>query len=69
MHRHASTCVGVSRYFPLAATGAATTIRAAATIGRTLCVNPGSSYGEGTLQGVLVTLDGDRVKGHQFVSG
>jgi Icc-related predicted phosphoesterase len=43
--------------------------RAAATIGRTLCVNPGSSYGEGTLQGVLVTLDGDRVKSHQFVSG
>lgn len=43
--------------------------RAATTIGRTLCLNPGSAYGEGTLQGVLVTLDGDRVKGHQFVSG
>jgi Icc-related predicted phosphoesterase len=43
--------------------------RAAATIGRTVCVNPGSTYGEGVLQGVLVTLEGDRVRGHQFVSG
>jgi Icc-related predicted phosphoesterase len=43
--------------------------RAAATIGRTVCLNPGSAYGEGTLQGVLVTLEGDRVVGHQFVSG
>jgi uncharacterized protein len=43
--------------------------RAATTIGRSLCVNPGSAYGEGALQGVLVTLEGGRVKGHQFVSG
>jgi Icc-related predicted phosphoesterase len=43
--------------------------RAATTIGRTLCVNPGSAYGEGVLQGALVTLEGGRVKGHQFVSG
>lgn len=43
--------------------------KAAARIGRTLCLNPGSTYGEGVLQGVLVTLEGDTVKGHQFVSG
>jgi uncharacterized protein len=43
--------------------------RAAARIGRTLCLNPGSSYGEGVLDGVLVTLEGDRVVGQQFVSG
>lgn len=43
--------------------------RATARIGRTTVINPGSSYGEGVLQGVLVTLDGDRVVGQQFVSG
>jgi Icc-related predicted phosphoesterase len=43
--------------------------RAASRIGRTVCLNPGSSYGEGALDGVLVTLEGDRVVGHQFVSG
>jgi Icc-related predicted phosphoesterase len=43
--------------------------RAAARIGRTLCINPGSTYGEGVLQGVLVTLEDNQVVGHQFVSG
>lgn len=43
--------------------------RAAATVGRTLALNPGSSYGEGALQGVLVRLEGDKVRSHQFVSG
>ena len=43
--------------------------KAAARIGRTLVINPGSTYGEGTLQGVLVTLEKGQVKGHQFVSG
>ncbi len=43
--------------------------RGVARIGRTLALNPGSVYGEGTLQGVIVTLDGDKVVGHQFVSG
>ena len=43
--------------------------RAAARIGRTVCLNPGSSYGEGALDGVLVTLEGSRVLSHQFVSG
>lgn len=43
--------------------------RAATRIGRTLAVNPGSVYGEGTLQGAIVTLEDGRVVGHQFVSG
>lgn len=43
--------------------------RAVGRVGRTVCLNPGSIYGEGVLQGVLVTLEGDRVVGHQFVSG
>ncbi len=43
--------------------------KAAGKIGRTTVVNPGSTYGEGTLQGVLVTLEKGTVKGHQFVSG
>jgi Icc-related predicted phosphoesterase len=43
--------------------------RHAATIGRTLCVNPGSAYSEGVVDGVLVDLDGDRILRHQFVQG
>jgi Icc-related predicted phosphoesterase len=39
------------------------------TIGRTLCLNPGSVYGEGVLDGALVDLEGDRVVRHQLVSG
>jgi Icc-related predicted phosphoesterase len=38
-------------------------------LGRTIAINPGSDYGTGTLNGVLLTLDRDRVKAHQFVRG
>jgi len=38
-------------------------------IGRTVAINPGSDYGTGTLNGVLVTLEPDKVKAHQFVRG
>ncbi len=38
-------------------------------IGRTLCINPGSEYGEGILRAVIVNLEKDKVKGYQFVSG
>lgn len=38
-------------------------------LGRTLVVNPGSDYGTGALNGVLVTLEPDRIKAHQFVRG
>jgi Icc-related predicted phosphoesterase len=43
--------------------------RAMSSIGRTKVCNPGSMYPDGTLQGVLVTLDRDKVKGFKFVSG
>jgi Icc-related predicted phosphoesterase len=43
--------------------------RGAVRIGRTLCLNPGSEYGEGILRGVIVTLKGDSVKGYQLTSG
>lgn len=38
-------------------------------IGRTLCVNPGSEYGEGVLRGVLVSLAGGEVTGYQLTAG
>ena len=43
--------------------------RAMTSIGRTKVCNPGSLYPDGTLQGVIVTLDGDKVKGFKFVTG
>jgi len=43
--------------------------RGAVRIGRTLCINPGSAYGEGVLHGALVRLEGDRVANYQLVSG
>ena len=38
-------------------------------IGRTLCVNPGSTYSEGIVQGVVVRLGRDRVDGYWPVQG
>jgi Icc-related predicted phosphoesterase len=43
--------------------------RGAVRIGRTLCINPGSAYGEGVLHGALVVLEGDRIVSYQLVSG
>jgi Icc-related predicted phosphoesterase len=43
--------------------------RAAATIGSTLCINPGSAYGDGVLDGVTVDINGGRVTSYQLVSG
>jgi uncharacterized protein len=40
-----------------------------AMIGRTLCINPGSDYTEGTLSAVIVEIADGRVLSHQFVSG
>jgi uncharacterized protein len=38
-------------------------------LGRTIAINPGSDYSTGTLNGALVTLDGDKVAAHQLVRG
>lgn len=43
--------------------------RATVKIGRTVAINPGSAYTEGVLQGVLISLSGDRVSGFQLVTG
>jgi len=38
-------------------------------IGRTMCVNPGSEYGEGIVRGCLINMDKDSVKSYLFTSG
>lgn len=38
-------------------------------IGRTLCLNPGSTYTEGVLSGYLVFLDKNGIRGYQPVQG
>ena len=44
--------------------------RAAVRIGRTLAMNPGSAYDQGTLMGCVVELDGQKkVKRYKFTSG
>lgn len=40
-----------------------------AQIGKTICLNPGSEYGEGILRGVIVALDKAKIKSHLFTSG
>jgi len=41
--------------------------RGFARIGGTLCLNPGSEYGRGLLQGYLVLLEGSRVSSFQWI--
>jgi Icc-related predicted phosphoesterase len=43
--------------------------QAAARIGRTLSVNPGSEYGEGVLRGCLITLSDGKVDSFQMTAG
>ena len=38
-------------------------------LGRTVAINPGSDYGSGMLNGVLVTLEPQKLKAYQFVRG
>lgn len=38
-------------------------------IGRTLCVNPGSEYGEGYLRGYIIELGADKVLNHYRIYG
>lgn len=38
-------------------------------IGKSVCINPGSEYGEGILRGVLVNIEDSGYKSYQFVSG
>ncbi len=43
--------------------------QAAAKIGRTVCVNPGSEYGEGILRGCLMTIADGKVASYQMTAG
>ena len=43
--------------------------RGEAKIGRTVCYNPGSEYGEGILRGVIVYIEEKGIKSRLFVSG
>lgn len=43
--------------------------RGEAQIGRTVCLNPGSVYSEGVLNGLLITLQGAKVRDYQFTQG
>lgn len=38
-------------------------------LGRTLCINPGSEYGEGILRGTLITLNNGKIERYQLTSG
>jgi Icc-related predicted phosphoesterase len=38
-------------------------------LGRTLILNPGSEYGEGILRGVVIELNDEGIRTHQFVQG
>ena len=38
-------------------------------IGRTLCANPGSDYGEGVLRGFLTEIEGDKIRSHMLTTG
>jgi Icc-related predicted phosphoesterase len=43
--------------------------RNVAKLGATICINPGSNYADGVLDGALVELDGASVVSYQLVSG
>ena len=43
--------------------------RGAVKIGRSLCVNPGSEYGEGYLRGCILNLSPEKVMSYQMTSG
>jgi len=43
--------------------------RSIANLGRTMCINPGSEYGEGILRGVIVNVSKDKILSYQLTSG
>jgi len=60
----------VERYQPLLGLhGHIHESQAVARLGRTLCVNPGSEYGEGVLRGTLISLSKGKVESYQMTAG
>jgi len=43
--------------------------RSAQKVGRTLCINPGSEYGEGVLRGVVLEFSPNKLEDHVFTQG
>jgi Icc-related predicted phosphoesterase len=43
--------------------------RSAQKIGRTMCINPGSEYGEGVLRGVILDLSKQKLENYTFTMG
>jgi len=61
----------IERYQPpLALHGHIHESRGVVKLGNTVCINPGSEYGEGVLHGAIVKLDRKRgLRNYQLVSG
>jgi Icc-related predicted phosphoesterase len=38
-------------------------------IGNTICVNPGSEYSEGFLNGAIIVIEAEKVKDYMFIRG
>jgi Icc-related predicted phosphoesterase len=43
--------------------------RSAQKVGRTMCINPGSEYGEGVLRGVVINLSKNKLENYMFTMG
>jgi len=54
---------------PLALHGHIHESRGVVRVGSTVCINPGSEYGEGILRGCIVNLQPGKVAGYQMTSG
>lgn len=60
----------IERYRPLLGLhGHIHEARGVAKVGRTICLNPGSVYGQGQLAGALVELRKGKLKGYQLLEG
>jgi Icc-related predicted phosphoesterase len=60
----------IEKYQPLAGLhGHIHESRSAQKIGRTMCINPGSEYGEGILRGVLIDLGKQKLENYTFTMG
>jgi Icc-related predicted phosphoesterase len=61
---------GIHKYQPLLALhGHIHESRGITRLGKTVCINPGSEYGEGILHGVLVNILNGKIEGYQLTSG
>lgn len=60
----------IERYQPLVSLhGHVHESRAVGKLGRTICINPGSEYGDGILRAALVNLKGNKMQSYQLVTG